>query len=409
MEITPGSNLSRVKIANQAAIRRMIYEYGPITRSEIAEKLSLTLPTITTNISSMIASGFLEEVPAAESSSLSLGRRANPVNVVSDAGYFMGVEFRNRFRHLCITNYRGKVIYTQLDDTKYSDYDECMNHTCQMINNVLDSGIIPEKKLLGIGICLAGIIDPANGALGAHRQNNWYDKNISGDVKRLISFEGPVSVENNTLARAYGAQLFRKDLLHDIPSFTYMYIFSGIACPLVLNNLTALSTPVGPGEVGYMIIDPGKPRNELGSMGTLHNLASERSIIDRSFEALKQDKAPLLRAICGDVVKPAFSQILEAQRAGDPFCDQLLLSAAFYLGIASANVDNLIRPHAMLIEGRIFSNKENREHFLNTIHENQFRLSDTKTQLIFIDYDDFSGAKGAAAVAIRNDLNHYIR
>ena len=409
MEITPGNNLPRVKVANQAAIRRMIYEYGPITRAGIAEKLSLTLPTITTNISSMIASGLLEEMPLQEGSSLNLGRRANAVNIVSNAAYFIGVEFRRLFRHLCITNYRGEVIHSAVDNTDYSDYNECMDHTCRMINSVLHSDLIPEGKLAGIGICLAGIIDPVKGTLGAHRQNSWYDKDIFSDVKRLTGFNGPVSVENNTLARAYGAQLFRKDLLRDIPSFTYMYIFSGIACPLILNNSAMLSNPVGPGEVGYMIIDPSKPRNELGSMGTLHSLAGERSIVDQCFEALKEGKAPILETICGQGARPAFSQILEAQQAGDPFCDELLLSAAFYLGIAVANVDNLIRPHSMLIEGRIFSNTKNKEHFLSTIQENQFRLTDTKTRLIFIDYDDFSGAKGAAAVAIRNNLEHYIK
>ena len=409
MENTPGNNLPRIKLANQAAIRRMIYEYGPITRAEIAEKLSLTLPTITTNISSMIASGFLEEVPVADGASFTLGRRANAVNIISNAGYFMGIEFRSQFRHLCITNYRGEVAYSEVDSCEYPDYDDCMNHACQMINRVIHSGIVPFEKLAGLGICLAGIIDPVKGNLGAHRQNNWYNKDILGDVKRLTDFEGPVSVENNTLARAYGAQLFRKDLLRDIPSFTYMYIFSGIACPLILNNFTMLSNPVGPGEVGYMIIDPSKPRNELGSMGTLHTLAGERSIIDQCYEAMKQEKAPILKEICGGIRKPSFPQILKAQQKKDPFADELLLSASFYLGIAVANVDNLIRPHSMLIEGRIFSNPKNREHFLNTIKENQFRLSDTKTQLIFIDYDDYSGAKGAAAVAIRKDLETYIK
>ncbi|WP_215699016.1 ROK family transcriptional regulator [Clostridium sp. MCC353] len=409
MENIPGNNLPRVKVANQAAIRRMIYEYGPITRAGIAEKLSLTLPTITTNISSMIASGLLEELPAKEGSSLSLGRRANAVNIVSNAGYFIGVEFRRLFRHLCITNYRGEVIYSEVDNTDYTDYNECMDHTCRMIHKVLHSDLVPEEKLCGIGICLPGIIDPVSGTLGAHRQNNWYNKDILSDVKRLTGFKGPISVENNTLARAYGAQLFRKDLLRDIPSFTYMYIFSGIACPLILNNSTMLSNPVGPGEVGYMIIDPSKPRNELGSMGTLHSLAGERSIADQCFEALKEGNAPVLETICGGIVRPTFPQIVQAQKDGDPFCDELLLSAAYYLGIAVANVDNLIRPHSMLIEGRIFSNPKNKEHFLNTIRENQFRLSDTKTQLIFIDYDDFSGAKGAAAVAIRANLEQYIK
>ena len=49
-----GTNLPRVKKQNEALIKEIIYKYGPISRSKIAEMLSLTPPTITTNVSSLI-------------------------------------------------------------------------------------------------------------------------------------------------------------------------------------------------------------------------------------------------------------------------------------------------------------------------------------------------------------------
>ena len=47
-----GTNLPRVKKQNEALIKEIIYKYGPISRGKIAEMLSLTPPTITTNVSS---------------------------------------------------------------------------------------------------------------------------------------------------------------------------------------------------------------------------------------------------------------------------------------------------------------------------------------------------------------------
>ena len=60
VQFVRGNNLPRVKISNQSSILRMIYHCGPIKRAEIAERLGLTLPTITTNINSMIADGIGE-------------------------------------------------------------------------------------------------------------------------------------------------------------------------------------------------------------------------------------------------------------------------------------------------------------------------------------------------------------
>lgn len=61
MQFGQGVNPARVKAANQAAILKTIYHRGPIKRAEIAESLGLTLPTITTNIHSMMARGIVRE------------------------------------------------------------------------------------------------------------------------------------------------------------------------------------------------------------------------------------------------------------------------------------------------------------------------------------------------------------
>ena len=57
MPFEQGANLPRVKVSNQSAILRTIYHNGPIKRAEIAQRLGLTLPTITTNVNTMIAAG----------------------------------------------------------------------------------------------------------------------------------------------------------------------------------------------------------------------------------------------------------------------------------------------------------------------------------------------------------------
>lgn len=76
MQFLKGSNLPRVKSSNQSAILRMIYYYGPIRRAEIAEKLELTLPTVTTNINKMMEEGLVRQVGTARMTGTANGRRA---------------------------------------------------------------------------------------------------------------------------------------------------------------------------------------------------------------------------------------------------------------------------------------------------------------------------------------------
>ena len=83
MQFEQGANPARVKAANQAAILKTIYHCGPIKRSEVAQRLGLTLPTITTNINSMMARGIVRETGSAPAGGRFVGRRAHPGPAIS--------------------------------------------------------------------------------------------------------------------------------------------------------------------------------------------------------------------------------------------------------------------------------------------------------------------------------------
>ena len=111
MQFEQGANPSRVKAGNQAAILKTIYLCGPIKRSEVARRLGLTLPTITTNINSMMARGIVRETGSERSITHFAGRKAHLVDIVPESRHFAGVEIQGMRRTVCLLDYRGKVLY----------------------------------------------------------------------------------------------------------------------------------------------------------------------------------------------------------------------------------------------------------------------------------------------------------
>lgn len=409
MQIELGNNLPRVKVANQTAIKKMIYHYGPIMRSEISTRLSLTLPTITTNINSMINSGIVCEVENTDSSSKNnIGRKANPVDIVDDSRYFIGLEMRKEFRHFCITNYRGKIIYSVADDTIIPDYDENIKKTCEIISQLLNLNTVSSDKIAGIGVCLPGIVDREEGKLNRHYQYKWFDKDIRNDIARLTRFQGTITVDNNACARAYSVHLFQRELLYNVPTFAYLFLSQGISCPLIINNSNFTSIPLGPGELGYMIMDSTKPRDEYSHTGNLSSLAGERIILSKSLDAMNNGSAPFLKSLCGESAKPTMSQVLKAHEAGEKSIMDIISSSITYLGIAIANIDNFVHPDTILVDARLFSTDTNRKLFLDTVYENSVRPASSAPNFIFIERDEYTGAKGGAAIAVQTDLEAYI-
>ena len=133
MSRTQGNNPIRVKKQNETLIKEIIYKYGPISRSQIAEMLSLTPPTITTNVNGLIRQGFVYETsqdekteePAASTAENGaeekagkssregrrpLGRRPVQIDFVADACYVIGAEINKYQIAVCLMDLRGNVI-----------------------------------------------------------------------------------------------------------------------------------------------------------------------------------------------------------------------------------------------------------------------------------------------------------
>lgn len=408
MRFEQGNNLPRVKATNQSSILQMVYHCGPITRADIAKRLGLTLPTITTNISAMISAGLVEELDCPESSDRRHGRRSRLLNIVPGARRFVGVEMTGSESAVCLTDYRGQILGRRCAPAPSRDYEENLDMTCALLQALLEEQRLTLSDVDGLGFCVPGLVDSQTGVLKIRPSYNWYDKPILQDLGQRLDLQCPASLENNACARAYGASLFRRDLLSNTPTFAYLFIHAGIACPLILNTSSSFGSIVGAGEVGHMVMEPNGPRCTCGNRGCLEAISSDQAVIARCVDALARGGAPILRTLCSEGEegegKVSMPHILQAQREGDPDVCRVVERAVHTLGIAIANIDNFTCPHAMLIEGRLFQLEENRQRLLEVVHRNICNVKRTDTDFVFMEPDAFSGARGAAAVAVYHNL-----
>ena len=276
MQFEQGANSLRVKAANQAAILKTIYRCGPVKRSEIARRLELTLPTITTSVNGMMARGIVRETGSALPDERFVGRRAHLVDIVPDSRRFIGLEIQGFRRTVCLLDYRGRALYTREDREDCRDYGRNLELAGEMVARALEACRIRLEDVAGMGVCIPGLVDRRRGLLEELRPSlNWSRRDVRGDVAALTGYAGPISVENNACARAYGAQLFRREELGDAQTFAYLFINVGIACPLVLNTSGDFGSVVGAGEVGYMVMDPDGPPCDGGGRGSLECYSSE--------------------------------------------------------------------------------------------------------------------------------------
>lgn len=99
--------------------------------------------------------------------------------------------------------------------------------------------------------------------------------------------------------------------------------------------------------------------------------------------------------------------IIAAQAAGDSDVGRIIQQAMYVLGLAVVNINNFAGPSLMTIEGKLLQNKINQKILTDVVQQNLCSVIHSHTEIVFVEPDDLSGARGAAALSIFRDLETY--
>ncbi len=410
MSSAQGSNPIRVKKQNESLIKETIYKYGPISRSQIAQILSLTPPTITINVNGMIRQGFVREIgqedkgeePALSESTDSrrpLGRRPVQIDFVPEACYVVGAEINKYQIAVCMLDLRGKMIASRRYTPENDDYDTIIRALLNQINQVIADSGISQEKILGAGVGITGFVDPKTGVLKRSAYRDWENgRKVAEDIRQGLDM--PVIIENNARMRAMGEDMFANQFHAD--TFAYYLISYGVACPMFIKNSILTGGASGAGEIGHVVVDIHGPKCEVcGDYGCLEEMASERAIVKQIKTEIKQGTPTILREDKTDPEEITMKDILIAEDQGDELACRVVEKAIVYLGIELANIINFISPPLVIIDGYIMKLKRNRRLFLEETKKHLFGIDHQNIEFRFVEFDHFTGAKGAGALAIK--------
>jgi predicted NBD/HSP70 family sugar kinase len=164
------------------------------------------------------------------------------------------------------------------------------------------------------------------------------------------------------------------------------------------------------GEIGHTIIVPEGPRCYCGNRGCLEILASGKSVIDKAIAALNENVTTALKeAADSDPEGIRLEAICAAARAGDRLASRLLKDAGAYIGIAVANLVNLLNPPLIILAGGAMAAAG--DLLLETIQRearaSAFEVAFTTTTISSSTLDRLSAARGAALRATRPALQRF--
>ncbi|WP_335494733.1 ROK family transcriptional regulator [Neobacillus drentensis] len=338
-----------MKSLNQSTVLNMIRLKEPISRAEIAKLTKLTPPTISSLVSELIDKNLIAEEQSTSASSG--GRKPILLRINYSAYYIVGVYAAAEVLRVILTTMDGKIVTDSSKDiTKLPTKSEFLNLMTEMIHSVLQVKQIERDLILGIGIAMHGLVDTEKGLaiLSPHLQLD----NIPLKESLENEFNIPVIVENDVRALAIAESWFGQG--QGVSDFICLSVGRGIGSGIFINDEIYKSTFYTAGEIGHTILDVKGPLCLCGNNGCLEAYASETAILKKAKELKHQNKTILNEWLKESGNELSLKMIFKAAKEGDPFAKSLLEEAGQSLGLAAANMINILKPSKLIVEGSIF-------------------------------------------------------
>ncbi|MFP7300076.1 ROK family transcriptional regulator [Neobacillus niacini] len=350
MNVTKTGSFERMKSLNQSTVLNMIRLKEPISRAEIAKQTNLTPPTVGSLVSELIDKNLLKEEQSTISKSG--GRKPIMLRINYSAHYIIGVYAASEVVRVVLTTMDGKIIENYVKDIQdLPTKTEFMHLLIESIDWILKKTDVQKDLILGIGFAMHGLVDSEQGLaiFSPHLQLD----NIP--IKECLEkeFDIPVIVENDVRALALAESWFGQG--QNVSDFICISVGRGIGSGIFIKNEIYKSSFHSAGEIGHTIVDVNGPKCQCGNHGCLEAYSSESAIIDKVKKELKnQPNTFNLQWLKDSKNDLNIKELFRAASEGEPLVVSILETSGESLGLATANMVNILKPSKIILEGSIF-------------------------------------------------------
>jgi len=229
--------------------------------------------------------------------------------------------------------------------------DKVVERIARCAQDAVDEADLTFKQIAGIGVGAPGAVDFGSGTvIFAPNLEGWKEIPLKKELEKTLGV--PVFVENDCNISTLG--VYAVELKSKPHSMVGIFVGTGIGGGLVVDGELYSGFAHTAGEIGHMVLEVNGPKCGCGNKGCFEALASRTAIFQQIKAGVKDGQKTLLTEMLGDDLADLRSgDLRKAIRRGDKFVDRIIESAAEYIGIATANLINVLNPEVVVLGGGV--------------------------------------------------------
>jgi glucokinase-like ROK family protein len=387
---------------NKDAVLELVRQAGPMSRADLARHTLLSPSTISAITLELIEAQWVRETGAGLSRG---GRRPVLLEFNREAALVVGVEMGVTHLTILVTNLAPDILVRYEVPFNVAVHPEVgIERLIEGIRAALgqlriNNGGSPRVASIGIGV--PGPVDVAQGALVAPPLiPQWDGFPLSDELNERLGLQ--VLIDNDATLGVLGEYTFGAG--QDVDALAYVKLGTGIGCGLICNGELYRGARGYAGEIGHLMVAQNGPPCRCGSYGCLEAMAGGEAVAQQAKLALKAGHRSILSNIADPDTITA-REVAAAAAAGDALGRQILNTAGRLLGIALADLVNLLNPGRIVIGGGLVQAGEPLLAPLrDTVRAQAMRASGRATDIVPAALGGDSIALGAVAMVLKTIL-----
>lgn len=378
-----------MKRHNVHLVINTIIKYGPISRTELRDRVGLTAATVINITNDLLERNILLQEGLAAASSK--GRKALMLNVNPTAFYTLGVSISTRRLRVGLANFQGQIVdHVDVTIRNTITPEEAADLIQQNVQMLVEKHQVPTEKLVGVGVAAPGPLDTHTGLITVPPDlPNWRNVPLQKLLEERLQL--PVRVDNETNAAAL-AECFAGGDEKEFVFFISMFRL-GVGGGLVLNGEPLLGFHGSAGEVGHLLVQPGGRKCGCGSRGCLEAMISEDALLEA--------------AAAGGAGEISLEELFTRSKNMDPVCYAVVKQAADYLTMAICDVVHMVSPSRIVLGGPLAEmSPQLADLAFRQVHSRSYPHDYSNIRLQLSTFGDLVFLQGALSIAAGELLQH---
>ncbi|HET9861670.1 MAG TPA: ROK family transcriptional regulator [Nocardioidaceae bacterium] len=335
----------RAESAIQARLLATLRDSGPLSRAQLADRLSVSRTTVAAEVTRLAELGLAAETGPAASRG---GRRSTMVDLAA-AIRFVGISIGATAVSVAVTDGRLDVIgkNTQACDVR-SGPEAVLAVALDLTRKALaEHGI---ERPSGVGIGVPGPVDFHRGVpVSPPIMPGWDGYPVRDAVSRELGC--PVLLDNDVNVMALGEQ--HSGVARTAEDFLFVKIGTGIGCGIVVDGDLYRGVDGCAGDIGHIRVEDFGPTCACGNTGCLEAFFGGAALARDATAAARSGRSPALADLLERNGSLTAEDVAVAVSQGDAQAVQLIRDGGRRVGEVLASLVSFFNPGLIVIGGRV--------------------------------------------------------